>query len=86
MNIDLMTKLIIEQDYCIDKITVDYDIMPCEYKVEVILCAGNMERITFQKEYNDSEDSLLAFGSDLKAIGEIFQKISKSEDSYNDYN
>lgn len=80
MNTELIEKLIKEQNYCVDNINIDYDIMGCEYRIEVILCAGNMERITFTKDYSDTSDSLFTFGSDLKTIGEIFQSLSKTEE------
>jgi len=84
MNTELIEKLIKEQNYCVDNINIDYDIMDCEYRIEVILCTGNMERImeriAFTKDYSDSSDSLFTFGSDLKTIGEIFQSLSKIEE------
>lgn len=77
MNTKLIERLIKEQNYCIDKIAIDYDIIPCEYRLEITLCAENSETISFKMEYIDGKDDVYNFGTDLKAIGEIFQNMIK---------
>ena len=84
MNTNLIEKLIKEQNYCIDKITIDYDIIPCEYRLEITLCAENSETILFRREYIDDKDDVYDFGTDLKAIGEIFQNMVATEEAENE--
>ena len=81
MNVKLIEQLIKEQGYALDGINIDYNIMPCEYRIEVTLIAGNMEMISFKKTYSDaSEDNLFDFGTDLSALGHIFVTLAKKKE------
>ena len=81
MNTKLIEKLILEQGYALDNINIDYDMMSCEYRIEVTLIAGNVEMISFKKSYSDaSEDNLFDFGTDLSAIGHIFKLLAKKKE------